>query len=94
MTLFGSSVSPKLKYLYLLVKHSARRSIWEDRKALVDNHNKKAERSFTMALNKASDWTAEEVTMSSSLIFLADPHLKVKEYYRKLAHFVYALLFW
>ena len=47
-----------------------------------------------MALNKASDWTAEEVTMSSSLIFLADPHLKVKEYYRKLAHFVYALLFW
>jgi len=38
-----------------------RRSIWEDRKALVDNHNKKADRSYTMALNKASDWTADEV---------------------------------
>ena len=28
---------------------------------MVESHNKKAEKSFTMALNEASDWTEEEV---------------------------------
>merc|ERR1712212_220215 len=38
-----------------------RHSLWESNKALVENHNMKAEKSFTLALNEASDWTEEEV---------------------------------
>ena len=44
-----------------------RRSIWERNKALVESHNKKAEKSFTMALNEASDWTEEEVTKEKTI---------------------------
>ena len=43
-----------------------RRSIWERNKALVESHNKKAKKSFTMALNEASDWTEEEVTRKNT----------------------------
>jgi len=46
---------------YQPTEDSMRRSIWERNKALVESHNKKAEKSFTMALNEASDWTEEEV---------------------------------
>merc|ERR1711973_987191 len=46
---------------YQSTEDSMRRSIWERNKAMVESHNKKAEKSFTMALNEASDWTEEEV---------------------------------
>merc|ERR1719244_367045 len=46
---------------YQPTEDSMRRSIWERNKAMVESHNKKAEKSFTMALNEASDWTEEEV---------------------------------
>jgi len=40
---------------------SLRHGLWQSNKALVENHNMKAEKSFTLALNEASDWTEEEV---------------------------------
>merc|ERR1712227_610762 len=38
---------------YQSTEDSMRRSIWERNKAMVESHNKKAEKSFTMALNEA-----------------------------------------
>ena len=38
-----------------------RHELWERNKALVERQNKQKEKTFTLALNEASDWTAEEV---------------------------------
>ena len=54
---FGPSIFPEIQKYEKII----RRSIWERNKAMVESHNKKAEKSFTMALNEASDWTEEEV---------------------------------
>ena len=40
-----------------------RHELWERNKALVERQNKQKEKTFTLALNEASDWTAEEVNL-------------------------------
>ena len=40
-----------------------RHELWESNKALVERQNKQKEKTFTLALNEASDWTAEEVNL-------------------------------
>merc|ERR1711971_771655 len=40
---------------------SLRHGLWESNKALVEKHNMQKEKSFTLALNEASDWNEEEV---------------------------------
>ena len=40
-----------------------RHELWKSNKALVERQNKQKEKSFTLALNEASDWTAEEVNL-------------------------------
>ena len=42
-----------------------RHELWESNKALVERQNKQKEKTFTLALNEASDWTAEEVNLGS-----------------------------
>merc|ERR1712210_358339 len=46
---------------YPPAEDSMRHELWESNKALVERQNKQKEKSFTLALNEASDWTAEEV---------------------------------
>merc|ERR1712198_759404 len=46
---------------YEPAEDSLRHEIWESNKALVERQNKQEEKTFTLALNEASDWTAEEV---------------------------------
>jgi len=46
---------------YEPAEDSWRHGIWESNKALVERQNKQEEKTFTLALNEASDWTAEEV---------------------------------
>jgi len=46
---------------YPPAEDSLRHGLWKINKALVEKQNKKEEKSFTLALNEASDWTAEEV---------------------------------
>merc|ERR1719370_2894920 len=46
---------------YPSAEDSLRHGLWKSNKALVEKQNKQKEKSFTLALNEASDWTKEKV---------------------------------
>merc|ERR1712055_1186985 len=46
---------------YPPAEDSLRHELWKSNKALVEKQNNQKEKTFTLALNEASDWTPEEV---------------------------------